>query len=567
MAEMSGAISTARVFERNDRLVIEAFQRGEFDFLEGVGEISETDFFRVIAQKKVLEKLAATYPSPCKKHDVPLWVYIAGDISMRFHGVHQFHAFPYVVRSGGMVNAFGPDMGHKVTHPQTGDVTLCCEGFNNKNEYDRQTPCDQDYLRKMAKRTEAKLLMKWFNRDVVGIFKQRHAFDPEGIFIGDASYLFVPDNDKYEGSSRLLFDEHNHPVDIKKVSPKQLVRCAWRRCYKMISLIHTNRKADFFLYAGIVVTAGKDHECPILYRMVEEFVGFHGKGVIKKLILDRGFLDGPNIGRCRQKWGIDVLIPARRDMDIYQDVVGLAKAGQVEFVRWTPPAPLPKPLPLHRPERIKKREEARQRTLARRKAEAPEALGETKASWQAPLRSEVAVVKDVKTFTSCPIPLDVIVNKEVYADRSEDYWVLLSTASISDPALGRQDYALRTVIEERHRQLKCFSDLESFTSRSFSLIVNQVVFVVLTYSLLQWYLLRIGRRELNTRTRTRTLQLLRPAITMVLIYYKSYVAYLSPLEHQELVLTLNEQARKKILAKTRKLRRSLANQLANPRAP
>jgi len=155
----------------------------------------------------------------------------------------------------------------------------------------------------------------------------------------------------------------------------------------------------------------------------------------------------------------------------------------------------------------------------------------------------------------------------VYADGSEDYWVLLSTASISDPALGRQAYALRTAIEERHRQLKCFSDLESFTSRSFSLIVNQVVFVVLTYSLLQWYLLRIGRRELNTKTRTRTLELLRPAITMVLIYYKSYVAYLGPLEHQELVLTLNEQARKKILAKTRNLRRSLANQLANPRAP
>jgi hypothetical protein len=415
MAELSGAISTARVFERNDCLVIEAFQRGEFDFLEGVGEISETDFFRVIAQKKVLEKLAATYPSPCKKHDVPLWVYIAGDISMRFHGVHQFHAFPYVVRSGGMVNAFGPAMGHKVTHPQTGDVTLCCDGFNNKNEYDRQTPCDQDYLRKMAKRTEAELLMKWFNRDVVGIFKQRHAFDPEGIFIGDASYLFVPDNDKYEGSSRMLFDEHNHPVDIKKVSPKQLVRCAWRRCYKMISLIHTNRQAEFFLYAGIIVTAGKDHECPILYDLVEQFVGFHGKGTLKKLILDRGFLDGPNIGRCKQQWGIDVLIPARRDMDIYQDVVGLAKEGQVEFVPWTPPVLHPQPVPLHRPERFKKREEARQRTLAHKKAEA---AAQTKASLPALLCSEIAVVKAVETFAPCPVPLDVIINKEVCADGS-----------------------------------------------------------------------------------------------------------------------------------------------------
>lgn len=570
MAEPLGTLSAGKAFERNDSLVVEAFHRGEFDFLEGVSEISETDFFRAIAEKKVLEKLAATYPSPCKKHDVPLWVYIAGDISMRFNGVHQFHAFPYVVRSGGLVNAFGPAMGHKVTHPLTGDVTLCCEGFNNKNEYDRQTPCDQDYLRKMAKKTDADLLMKWFNHSVVGIFKQHHAFDPEGIFIGDASYLFVPDNDKYEGSSRMLFDEHNHPVDNKKVTSKH-IRCTWRRCYKMISLIHTNRQGEFFLYGGVVVTAGKDHECPILYDMVEKFVGYHGKGTIKKLILDRGFLDGPNIGRCKQEWGIDVLIPARKDMDIYQDVVGLAKAGRLEFKPWMPPAPFEKPVPLHRPERIRKREEARQRTLAARKAlsagKQVEAAKGTKAPPQAPLRSEVAVIAGLETFTTCPVPLTAVVNKELCADGSEDYWVLLSTGPISDPAFGRQEYALRTTIEERHRQLKCFSDLETFTSRSFSLIVNQVVFVLLTYSLLQWYLLRIGRGELNTKTRTRTLDLLRPAITMILIYYKGYVAYLSPLEHQELVLTLNEKARQKILAKTRKLRRNLANQLTRPRAP
>lgn len=294
------------LYERNDRLVIEAFRRGEFDYLEGVGEVSETDFFRAIASKKVLDKLAETYPSPCQKHDVPLWVYIASDISMRFRGVHQFHAFPYVVRSGGIVNAFGPGMGHKVTHPGTGDVSLSCEGFNNKNEYDRETPCDQDYLRKMAKRTDASLLMTWFNRDVTGIFKQHHAFDPEGIFIGDATYLFVPDNERYEGSSRMLFDEHNHPIDPKDISPVERARCVWHRCYKLVSLIHTNRAGDFFLYAALEVVAGKDHESPVLYRLVEEFAGFHGKGIMKRLILDRGFLDGPAIGRCKKEWGIDV---------------------------------------------------------------------------------------------------------------------------------------------------------------------------------------------------------------------------------------------------------------------
>src|SRR5258708_3198940 len=87
------------------------------------------------------------------RHDVPLWVYLASNLSMRFHGEHHFHAFPYLVRSGGMIQAFGPAMGHKAIHPETGDVSLRCEGFNEKNDYDRQTTCDQDYLRKMARDT------------------------------------------------------------------------------------------------------------------------------------------------------------------------------------------------------------------------------------------------------------------------------------------------------------------------------------------------------------------------------------------------------------------------------
>jgi len=552
-------------FERNDAYVIEAFRQGEFDYLEGVGEVCEADFFRALTQRKVLEKLAATYPSPCQKHDVPLWVYISSDISMRFHGVHPFHAFPYVVRSGGLVQAFGPQMGHKAIHPETGDVSLRCEGFNAKNEYDRQTPCDPDYLRKMARRTDAQLLQTWFNRDVVGIFKQHHVFDPEGIFIGDASYLFVPDNPRYEGSSVMLFDEHNHPVEGQKLTPPQRARCRWRRCYKLVSLIHTNRAAEFFLYAGLVVTAGQDHECPLLYRLVEEFVLYHGRGVMKRLILDRGFLDGSQIGRCKGEFGIDVLIPVRHNMEIYQDVVGLAEAGQLTFQPWASSVSSSQSIPVHRPERIKKREEARQETLARQKAEAPTL--DPKALSTQRVRSEVAAVNGLETFSTCPVPLNALVNREVYADGHVEYWVLIDTAPIQDPARTRQEYGLRPTIEERHRQLKCFSDLESFTSRAFPLIANQVVFVLLTYSLLQWFLLRISRKELNSKTRTRTLELLRPTLTVIVLYYQNYMAFLTPLQHQELVLTLSEPARKKILAKTRRLRRSLAHQLDHARPP
>ena len=557
--------SAAMLFERNDRLVCEAFRNGEFDFVDAAGELSETDFFRAIASKKVLEKLAATYPSPAKKQDVPLWVYIASNISMRFHGVHQFHAYPYIVRAGGMVQAFGPAMGHKAVHPETGDITLSCEGFNEKNGYDQQTPCDQDYLRKTARRTDADLLQQWFNRDVTGIFKQHHAFDSEGIFIGDGTYLFVPDNPAYEGSSRLLFDEHNHPVDSAKLTKKEQAAYTWRRCYKLVSLIHTNRAGEFFLYAGMRIVPGRDHESPLLYQLIDDFVGFHGRGIIKRLILDRGFLDGPSIGRCKRDHHIDVLIPARTNMDIYRDAVGLAQAGELQFQAWSRPSPAPKPIPVHRPEAIRAREQKRQRTLAQRRTEAPPPAPDPARTL---VRSETAVISDLNTFSTCPVPIHAVLNREVYADGHCDYWMLLDTRAISSGAEVRNQYRLRPAIEERHRQLKCFSGIDEFSSRAFSLIVNQVTFVLLTYSLLQWYLLRTERKPpLNPKTQTRILELLRPVFSVIVIYYQNYVAFLDPLEYQEMVLTLSEPAREKILAKTRRLRRGLAHQLHTPRDP
>src|SRR6266511_4789024 len=229
------------LFQYDQHFVLDAFRRGEFDFVDGVSELEETEFFRYIGAHKILPKLAESYPSPRKKQEVPTWMYIASNLSMRLHGVHSFHAYPYVVRCGGMLNAFGPDVAHKKTHPETGDVTLGCAGFNLKTSYDRQTPCDHDFLRKLAHDTVPGRLHHWFNHDVIRMFKQHKAFDPEGIFLGDASYLFVPDNERYEGSVKLLFDEHNHPIDSKEVSAEQRVRCQWKRCYKLVSLVHTNR--------------------------------------------------------------------------------------------------------------------------------------------------------------------------------------------------------------------------------------------------------------------------------------------------------------------------------------
>jgi len=557
------------VYQYDQSFVVDSFREGEFDYVDAVSELEETQFFRYIGAHKILPKLAESYPSPRKKEEVPVWMYIASNLSMRLHGAHSFYSYPYVVRCGGMLNAFGPKVGHKAVHPETKDVTLSCEGFNDKNAYDRQTPCDQDFLRKFARSTLPAKLEHWFNHDVMGILKQHKAFDSEGIFLGDASYLFVPDNERYEGSVRMLFDEHNHPVEKgreKELTAVQQARCRWRRCYKLVSLIHTNRAGDFFLYAAVAVVSGKAHECPVLYRLVDDYVAAVGRGVMKRLILDRGFLDGEQIGRCKNEHGIDTLIPVKKSMDVYEDALGLMQGNQVRFETYEPPEPRPPvgPKPTRVPAPIRRRERKRQEKILQKKAaEAPAAPAPDKRL----VCSEVAAVKGFRSWSSCPVPLSVIVNKEVYADKHEEVWMLLDTKEVARGACARDEYRLRTGIEERQRQLKCFLDLTNFKSRALSLVVNQVVFVALAYSLLQLYLRRIGRQELNRHTVPCIRRQLMPTHSVVILYYMNRFALMSLYEYTRLVLSLSEPARKKVLAKTEQLERDLAHELVLVRAP
>ena len=257
-------------FEHDPKFVIEALRCGEIDYLENLSEAAEADFFRHLIGRDALKRLAESYPTPRKKEEVPVWLYIASQISLKLHDA-SYHAFPYVLRSGGLIAALGPEIGRKAVHPDTQDVTLACEGFNDKNTHDRQTPCDQDFLRKFARDTSAERLHSWFNREVPRLLRSLKLFDSEGLFLGDASYIFVPDNEKYEGSVKLLFDEHSHPVDSKQVDLRD-PRYQWRRCYKLVSIIHVNRNLNLYLTVAARVVPGNQHECPILYELVDGFV-------------------------------------------------------------------------------------------------------------------------------------------------------------------------------------------------------------------------------------------------------------------------------------------------------
>ena len=552
------------IFEDNKPLVLKGLREGEFDYMEAASEVVEANFFRFIKARAYLEELAQTYPMPRQKEEVPFWVYVASNLSMRLHGVHAFDAFPMVIRCGGMLQALGPKMGRKVVHPETKERTVCCEGFNRKNHFDRETPCDPDYLRKVAKDTDAQALMGWFNRDVVRVFRKHHVLDKEGLFIGDGSYLFVPDNPNYEGSVKMRFDGQNHPVTVEQydqMTEARKSRCQWKRCYKMVTLLHTNPKQEFFVFVAVKVISGKSHEGPVLYELVKQFVETVGPGVMKRLILDRGFLDGEAISLCKRKYGIDVLIPLRRNMDLYEDARALFRESDVPWVACQEPNEEREPV-RPKPKPILRREKKRQKTVQRLKEQQPPPPPE-----EILVKTEAASMGEFRSWSSCTVPLSVVANREHYADGHTELWFLVDTKEVQDPRQPRQQYALRPSTEERYRQLKCFSDLTHFTSRAFSMVVNQVLFIILAYNLLQIYLLSQGRKDLNHKTLPRIRQQLLPSDNYIIVYWQNYFGLFSPFELIGFVVMLKEQARKKIAVKCQRIGRELSGLMQNPRPP
>lgn len=550
------------VFENNKPYVIDEFNEGRFDYIELASDVSETKFFEFLFGRQIVERLAQHYPSPRERHHVPLWFYLSSQLSLRLHGQHSFHSYPLIIRAGGLIDALGPEVARREVDPQSGDVKLECEGFNDRHQHPRKTPCDQDFLRKLARDTKPDELEDWYNRHAAAMFQELGAFDSEGLFIADGTYLFVPDNPRYEGSQRLLFDEHNHPVSKKQeqeMTKAERSRCRWRRHYKAVLLLHCDAAGERFVVVGVHVLREAESEATALWPLIDTFLATVGPDVMKVLLLDRGFINGPQIGRLKQEHGIDTVIPIRSDMNLQADVRGLMKLDtQWEEYEPTHRAALPDVTaashgrPMH--PTAAKRESKRQKTLAERKAQRVEPASDLSRVRE---RTEIARFPGLTSWWDCQVPLTGVYSREIYGDGHEQGWLLVATNADWSARRVRDLYGLRTDIEERHRQVKCFWDLTRFHSTSWNLVVSQTVFVCLTYSLLQIHLLTQGHQELNRRTWPTSRRLL-PDGDRVIIYRQQCFGFFTLLEHTEMMLRLEGKARRRALAKARRLMQDAA---------
>jgi hypothetical protein len=104
-------------------------------------------------------------------------------------------------------------------------------------------------------------------------------------------------------------------------------------------------------------------------------------------------------------------------------------------------------------------------------------------------------------------------------------------------------------------------------SRAFSLVVNQALFVLLAYTLVQAHLVLRQRRELTRGVWPGAWQLLSPSLEIVAVYYRQRFCLLTLAELGRILLDITDPARGKLREKLRRIEREQYSQLETARSP
>lgn len=85
---------------------------------------------------------------------------------------------------------------------------------------------------------------------------------------------------------------------------------------------------------AIHITTANDADSPMLVEMVKRGVTNLGEGKIKVVLADRGFIDGQQMYQLKYDMGIDFVIPAKKNMEIWRCVTGLRNENKNNIEEW-----------------------------------------------------------------------------------------------------------------------------------------------------------------------------------------------------------------------------------------
>jgi hypothetical protein len=475
--------SDLKVFVKNRPRVMAALKAGDIDYVDGTSWSFSDKFFAFLLSIGFLKYSEDTYPSPRQRKNIPLWILVGLMFQLKLSRSNSFYKLPGILKSGAVLTRTNFNIGR------------IDGGFNRKNKTPRALGeiVNQDTIRKYYKDTDAGELTSWYNRDISKFFSSKRVVRKEGIFILDGSLLTLPDNQNYENAQYLPLDADKNYIDTDKTLPYGVKPTL---CYKMVNLLHISKDKDYFIFCANKVVGGKSHDKPVGEKLVDEYVANVGKGKIKLLIMDRAFLDAAMISRFKSDYGIDTLIPLKKNMDAASDAKGLLR---LEAAPW------------------KKVDD----------------------------NTYCYMAKKIRSYEGVSVDLNVILVRSVQKNGKVRLWSLATTKNYRDPVRAVLDYRLRWQIEERYKQIKSGWFDKGFNSTSFNLVTAHILFTLLVYSLIQIYLNISSLSHLANRTMESLMAEESVGENTVIMYADGYYTVLDTNEALYQVVELEGKARER----------------------
>jgi hypothetical protein len=313
-----GGFQFPRIYQKNQTQVEDDLAADDIDYADLTQWTFPDEFLCYVHEIGLLKFIDKTYPNPREKNEVPIWFLVSCQFVMRFYQTGRYNNLRYLLNAGSLLTRFGYNVG-------TTQI-----GFNSKNKNPRKTVIHDDTVRKFFKDTDHQAICSWYRTELQQWFKSKRVFHPAGLFILDQSHLVVPDNANYRDAVKMPVDEHGqlykHLSTLSDAEKKALV---YHRSYALSALLHTDPLGERYHIAGYELGAGNIGELAQAENIVSEFCRAT-PGVMKELIVDRGYIDGDFFSQIKKEHNVDLLIPLKTNMASYREALALSQS----YGRW-----------------------------------------------------------------------------------------------------------------------------------------------------------------------------------------------------------------------------------------
>lgn len=322
-------------------------------------------------------------------------------------------------------------------------------GPKKRNQQPKRLPFHEDDLRNLLKAIASTQSQRFFTGCIGEFFRAKYVRG--GFYAIDGTEILVGDAKTFEGTGTITV-----PVRHKDGSTTYETKTG----YKLIYLL--NLKADRELVVSYRLVPLNTNALQVVREMVTETLQLGGAGAIELLLMDREFVDGDLINWLKGDHGIDVIIPVKKNMDILEDMRGLARIDPCPWQTYT--------------------------KLVRRRVQ----KDQPKQKVVVPIR--VKGFEGLTTWSSCRIPLNGILQRKD-DETLEDARGLVTTLPTQDAIRIDQQYGARWGIEnDGNRELKQGWDLETLWGRSLAAVTMSVVMKLLGYNYVKLFHTQSGSR-------------------------------------------------------------------------